>query len=303
MTHCEPCNRCQLPPCPGWWAPGRKCQSPGLCVAARVERVWVAAGLTVERPASWLRRPCRWPGEDHVRADRRCLERPGQLVVVGPEGPLADGLADRLREAGLPVFGPAAMAPSSSRAAGAKDSLQEACRSIGRLSGPTSREQALDGGRKAMACRWSQPMGWRPARGVPVGRQAWLTTRQAIETFFLKWPPPPPAPFFFQPAGPGAEMAAQRAGVSVLPTRWPHDGACSAGQDHQRIVREILGPEHRRHGAYAFLPPCSMPEWPGRGCGQRLLEPSRAAAPRVEGGADAPRDVLARASSLRILRS
>ena len=32
------------------------------------------------------------------------------LVVVGPEGPLADGLADRLREAGIATFGPSAAA-------------------------------------------------------------------------------------------------------------------------------------------------------------------------------------------------
>ncbi|MFN7102454.1 MAG: phosphoribosylamine--glycine ligase, partial [Pseudorhizobium sp.] len=32
------------------------------------------------------------------------------LVVVGPEAPLVAGLADRLREAGLAVFGPSAAA-------------------------------------------------------------------------------------------------------------------------------------------------------------------------------------------------
>ena len=34
------------------------------------------------------------------------LERKIDLVVIGPEGPLADGLADDLRAKGLPVFGP-----------------------------------------------------------------------------------------------------------------------------------------------------------------------------------------------------
>ena len=32
------------------------------------------------------------------------------LVVVGPEAPLADGLADRMRGAGIPVLGPSAAA-------------------------------------------------------------------------------------------------------------------------------------------------------------------------------------------------
>ncbi|MDQ2965098.1 MAG: hypothetical protein M3R57_04565, partial [Chloroflexota bacterium] len=39
-----------------------------------------------------------------------CRARAVELVVVGPEQPLADGLVDELREAGITVFGPTAAA-------------------------------------------------------------------------------------------------------------------------------------------------------------------------------------------------
>jgi phosphoribosylamine--glycine ligase len=40
----------------------------------------------------------------------RALEESVDLVVIGPEAPLAEGVADRLRDAGLAVFGPSAAA-------------------------------------------------------------------------------------------------------------------------------------------------------------------------------------------------
>src|SRR5665213_2843550 len=43
---------------------------------------------------------------DHAALAVACLERGISLVVIGPEGPLADGLADALRVTGIAVFGP-----------------------------------------------------------------------------------------------------------------------------------------------------------------------------------------------------
>lgn len=47
---------------------------------------------------------------DHAAVARACRERSVDLVVVGPEQPLVDGLADALRAEGVAVFGPSARA-------------------------------------------------------------------------------------------------------------------------------------------------------------------------------------------------
>lgn len=48
--------------------------------------------------------------QDHAGILRVCQENAVDLVVIGPEIPLADGLADRLMNAGVKVFGPSAAA-------------------------------------------------------------------------------------------------------------------------------------------------------------------------------------------------
>ena len=49
------------------------------------------------------------PVTDQDALIRLALDRQVDLVVVGPEDPLIAGLADRLREAGVPTFGPGAL--------------------------------------------------------------------------------------------------------------------------------------------------------------------------------------------------
>ncbi|MCP9928940.1 phosphoribosylamine--glycine ligase [Cyanobium sp. CH-040] len=72
-----------------------------------VEGVWVAPGNggTSELPGC---RQLAIPETDAEGLLQACRQLAIDLVVVGPEAPLAAGLADRLRAAGLAVFGPGA---------------------------------------------------------------------------------------------------------------------------------------------------------------------------------------------------
>lgn len=55
---------------------------------------------------------------------RWCRERGIGLVMIGPEAPLVDGLADSLRAAGVPVCGPSAAA---AQLEGSKQFLKAPC--------------------------------------------------------------------------------------------------------------------------------------------------------------------------------
>ncbi len=48
--------------------------------------------------------------DDHGAVVSFCKDKAIDFVVVGPEAPLVAGIADRLREAGIAVFGPSAAA-------------------------------------------------------------------------------------------------------------------------------------------------------------------------------------------------
>src|SRR5512132_4269213 len=65
--------------------------------------------------------------DDVAGIPRWAKEHGIDLVVIGPEAPLVAGLADRLREAGIPAFGPdAGAARIEGSKAFAKDVMQAA---------------------------------------------------------------------------------------------------------------------------------------------------------------------------------
>jgi phosphoribosylamine--glycine ligase len=72
-----------------------------------VEQVWVAPG-NGGTPELVGCRQLAIAESDHAGLLTACHDYQVELVVVGPESPLAAGLADRLRDGGIPVFGPGA---------------------------------------------------------------------------------------------------------------------------------------------------------------------------------------------------
>ena len=92
-------------------------------------------------------------------------ELAADLVVVGPEAPLADGLADELTSAGIPVFGPtSAAAKLESSKSFAREVMRQAASPV-----PSSPSSARSPRRsisfRAIQARgWSRPTAWRRAR-------------------------------------------------------------------------------------------------------------------------------------------
>ena len=74
--------------------------------------------------------------EDLAGQVRLALDRRIDLVVVGPEAPLAAGLADRLEEAGVKVFGPSAAAAALE---GSKGFAKDLCARCGIPTAPYAR--------------------------------------------------------------------------------------------------------------------------------------------------------------------
>ena len=181
-----------------------------------------------------------------------CRERAIDLVVVGPEAPLAAGLADRLRSEGLAVFGPGAdgaLLEASKR--WAKDLMREAGVPTAEYWAATSRQEALEALERHGRPLVVKADGLAAGKGVTVA-DSLEQCRQAIEEVFAGR---------FQSSAPGEAAAApslvleerlQGPEVSVFALT---DGRTMVllppAQDHKRIGEGDTGPNTGGMGAYA----------------------------------------------------
>lgn len=78
---------------------------------------------------------------DHAAVARFCTKHEIALVVIGPEAPLVDGLADSLRAAEIPTFGPS---KAAAQLEGSKGFTKDLCQRAGIPTGGYVRTHSLD---------------------------------------------------------------------------------------------------------------------------------------------------------------
>jgi phosphoribosylamine--glycine ligase len=185
---------------------------------------------------------------DHGAVAAFCGANGVDFVVVGPEAPLVDGLADSLREEGIAVFGPS---KAAAQLEGSKGFTKDLCARAGIPTAGYVRATSLDEARGAL--RGFMPPFVLKADGLAAGKGVIIadTLEQAEETL---------ADMFAGAFGAaGAEvvieefMEGEEASYFAIT-----DGAIilpfSGAQDHKRVGEGDTGPNTGGMGAYSPAP-------------------------------------------------
>lgn len=139
-----------------------------LSQSPRVGRLIIAPGND-GLPERWTRWPVRLTAADFPALARRAKEEKVDLVIVGPDNPLAEGVSDVFQEWGVPCFGPSAAA---ARLESSKSFAKEVMASAGV---PTARHltaaTAEEAGKVLAGLDWSDGRGWVvKADGLALGK-------------------------------------------------------------------------------------------------------------------------------------
>jgi phosphoribosylamine--glycine ligase len=185
---------------------------------------------------------------DHAAVSAFCAEKDIDLVVVGPEAPLVDGLSDALRVAGVPVFGPS---QAAAQLEGSKGFTKDLCARAGIPTAGYVRTSSLEEARAALA-RFAAPYVLK-ADGLAAGKGVVIaeTLADAEETL---------ADMFGGGfGGAGAQvvieefMEGEEASFFALT-----DGTAivpfGSAQDHKRVGDGDTGPNTGGMGAYSPAP-------------------------------------------------
>lgn len=165
-----------------------------------------------------------------------------ELVVIGPEAPLVAGVADALREAGVPVFGPSREA---ARLEGSKSFAKRIMADAGVPTGADRTVATLDEAREALD---ASPAPWvLKADGLAAGKGVIVTDdRDAALAHAEAFLPDGPLLMEEYLAGPEVSLFVLTDGADVVPL--------APAQDFKRLGDADAGPNTGGMGAYSPLP-------------------------------------------------
>ena len=185
---------------------------------------------------------------DHAAVISFCEDMGVDLVVVGPEAPLVDGLADSLRDAGIAVFGPS---KAAAQLEGSKGFTKDLCE---RANIPTAgyvRTTSLDQAKQVLD-RFDEPYvlkadGLAAGKGVVIAENR-AEAEAALEDMFGGAFGDAGAEVVIEEflRGEEASFFALTDGSAILPF--------GSAQDHKRVGEGDTGPNTGGMGAYSPAP-------------------------------------------------
>ena len=182
--------------------------------------------------------------DDHAAVIDFVRDRRIGLVVIGPEAPLVDGLADTLRANGIRVFGPNA---GAARLEGSKGFTKELCARAGIPTAAFARVASLAEARAALD-RFGAPVvvkadGLAAGKGVTVAMTR-AEADAAIEALFIEADAQAVIEEYL--TGEEVSLFVLTDGTALLPF--------GTAQDHKRVGDGDIGPNTGGMGAYSPAP-------------------------------------------------
>ncbi len=186
--------------------------------------------------------------EDHAAVVAFCQAQAIGLVVIGPEAPLVDGLADALRAAGIPTFGPD---KAAAQLEGSKGFTKDLCARAGIPTGGYQRVGSEADGLAALA-RFGAPVvikadGLAAGKGVTVA-MTMAEAEAAVRDIFAGRFGEAGAEAVIEEFLEGEEVSffALTDGAAIVPF--------GSAQDHKRVGEGDTGPNTGGMGAYSPAP-------------------------------------------------
>ena len=186
--------------------------------------------------------------DDHDAVTEFCRTNAIGLVVIGPEAPLVDGLADSLRGAGFAVFGPS---KAAARLEGSKSFTKELCERAGIPTAKFVRCTSLEAGWGALK-KFDPPFvlkadGLAAGKGVVIAETREEAQHALHEMFEGKFGPAGSEVVIEQfLTGEEASFFALTDGETIVPL--------GSAQDHKRVGEGDTGPNTGGMGAYSPAP-------------------------------------------------